>query len=131
MIYGNLAWALGEQRGPTAALKVSEEGIAFCEARGMSELAVRDRGLTLYMVADLGRTEEALAEAGPIADRIQASGDKDFTEIREVQLRLLAERGTPRESPELRAFVAAVRAFGEPRPDRRGDPGQPPVAGRR
>src|SRR4029079_5556632 len=35
VIYGNLAWSLGEQRGPTAALKVSEEGIAFCEARGM------------------------------------------------------------------------------------------------
>ena len=116
VIYGNLAWALGEQRGPTAALKVSEEGIAFCEARGMSELALRDRGLTLQIVADLGRTEEALAEAGSIADRIQASGDKDFTEIREVQLRLLAECGTPRESPELQAFVAAVRAFGEPRP---------------
>jgi class 3 adenylate cyclase/tetratricopeptide (TPR) repeat protein len=116
VIYGNLAGALAEQRGPAAALKAAEEGIAFCEARGMSELANRDRGINLYLSADLGRTEEVLAEAESIADRIQASGDKDFAEIREVQLRLLAERGTPRELPELRAFVAAVRAFGEPRP---------------
>jgi tetratricopeptide (TPR) repeat protein len=114
VIYGNLMWVLGEQRGPAAALQAGKEGIAFCEARGMTELADRDRGLILYLVADLGRTEEALAEAESIADRIQASGDKDFVDIREVQLRLLAERGTPRESPELRAFVAAVHAFGEP-----------------
>ena len=37
------------------------------------------RAASLSLLAELGQTEQALAEPGPTADRVQATGDKSFT----------------------------------------------------
>ena len=68
---------------------------------------------SLSLLAELGRADQALAELGPTADRVQATGDKSFTNWRGDQLRLLAERGTPDEAPDPDELVAAARAIGE------------------
>ena len=64
------------------------------------------------VLAELGQTAQALAEAGPVADRIEASGDIAYVEPRALQLRLLAERGTPTGGPAPDEFVTAVRDIG-------------------
>jgi class 3 adenylate cyclase/tetratricopeptide (TPR) repeat protein len=114
VIYTNLAWIVWVYEGPQAALDVSGEGIAFCERRGITEVTLHMRSASLTLLAELGQTERALAEAGPLADRLQTAGDIDHISMRALQLRLLAERGTPQQAPAPDGLVAAARAMGLP-----------------
>ena len=114
VIYGNLGGVVWSYRGPRAALDVFGEAIAFCERRGIAEMVLQTRSAIPTALADLGDTEQALAEAGPLADRIEASGDMSYVEPRALLLRLLAERGAPEEAPTPDALVAAVRGIGLP-----------------
>ncbi len=57
--------------------------------------------------------EQALAEAGPLAERLQAAGDVKFIEPGSLQLRLLAERGAHEHAPAPDELVAAARQSGE------------------
>ena len=90
----------------------------------------RMRAASLSLLAELGQTEQALAELGPIADRIQATGDMAFTDWRGEQLRLLAERGTPNDAPDPDELVAAARADRPDASDRAGARGRRPAAPR-
>ena len=69
---------------------------------------------SLPLRAELGQTAQALAEAGPLADRLQAAGNIDFTEARALQLRLLAERGAHAQAPAPEELLGAARESGEP-----------------
>jgi tetratricopeptide (TPR) repeat protein len=109
VIYGNLAGVTGLYQGPQANLDVSEETIAFCEQRGITEIALQNRSAIPTLLAELGRTEQALAEAGPIADRIQMAGDMSWLEPRGLQLRLLAETGMAEHAPDPEPLLAAAR----------------------
>ena len=114
VIYGNLSAATWFHSGPQTSLSAMLEAVEFCERRGITELAIQMRAGSLRLLAELGQTEEALAELGPTADRVQAMGDKSFIRWRGEQLRLLAERGTLDEAPDPDHLVAAARAVGEP-----------------
>src|SRR5207237_2006756 len=114
VIYGNLAWVVWFYQGPHAALDAYGEGIAFCERRGITEVTLHMRGESLSLLAELGQTEQALAEAGPLADRLQAAGDIDHVSTRALQLRLLAERGTPQQAPTPDELGTAARDMGLP-----------------
>jgi class 3 adenylate cyclase/tetratricopeptide (TPR) repeat protein len=113
VIYNNLCYNGWYGEGAALALDVCEEGIAFCERRGITEVAWGLSTSKLGFLAELGRVDEALAQAGPLADRLQASGDIAFVDARTLQLRLLTERGTPGESG-LDDLLSAVREFGLP-----------------
>ena len=52
-------------QGPRAALDVLGEAIAFCERRGIAEMVLQTRSSIPTALAELGHTEQALAEAGP------------------------------------------------------------------
>jgi len=69
--------------------------------------------MSATFVAELGLPEQALAEAGPLAERLQAAGDVHFTEPRSLQLRLLAECGAHDHAPPADQLVAAARESGE------------------
>jgi class 3 adenylate cyclase/tetratricopeptide (TPR) repeat protein len=114
VIYGNLAWVVWFYQGPQAALDAFGEGIAFCERRGITETTLHMRGESLSLLAELGQTEQAIAEAGPLADRLQTAGDIDHVSTRALQLRLLAERGTPKQAPAPDELVTAARDIGLP-----------------
>jgi hypothetical protein len=114
VIHGNLVWVVWFCQGTQAALDINEEGIAFCERRGITEVALHMHDSRLSMLAQLGRTEEALAEVGPLADRLEAAGDIDHVVMRALQLRLLAERGTPDQAPAPETLVGAARDIGLP-----------------
>ena len=103
VIYGNLASIVWVYEGSQAALDLYEEAIAFCERRGITEVALHSRTGRVVALAELGQTEQALAEAGLLADRLQPTGDMSWVPPRVLQLRLLAERGTPEQAPAPRA----------------------------
>ena len=114
VIYGNFAWVVWFYQGPQAALDAFGEGIAFCERRGITEVTLHLRSESLSLLAELGETEQALAQAGPLADRLQTAGDIDHVSTRALQLRLLAERGTPQQAPAPDELVTAARDMGLP-----------------
>jgi tetratricopeptide (TPR) repeat protein len=114
VIHGNLAWVVWFCQGSQPALDINEEGIAFCERRGITEVALHMHDSRLSLLAQLGRTEEALAEVGPLADRLDAVGDIDHVVMRALQLLLLAERGTPEQAPAPETLVGAARDIGLP-----------------
>ena len=92
-LYNNLAVISWQYDGPQVALDTCREGIDFCERRGITELALGIAGMSTTFLAESGRAEQALAEAGPVAERLQAATDAGYIEPRSVQLRLLCERG--------------------------------------
>jgi class 3 adenylate cyclase/tetratricopeptide (TPR) repeat protein len=114
VVYGSLAWVVWAYQGPQSALDTVAEGIAFCERRGITELALQTRANLIGAIAELGQTEQALAEAGPLADRLQAAGDMAWLSPRALQLRLLAETGTSQHAPEPEPLLAAAREIGLP-----------------
>ncbi len=70
--------------------------------------------MSTTFLAERGFPEQALAEAEPLAERLQAAGDIFFTEPRSLQLRLLAERGAHEHAPAADVLAAAARGSGEP-----------------
>jgi tetratricopeptide (TPR) repeat protein len=112
--HNNLAHVLWQYDGPRAALDALREGIEFCRRRGITEFALGMSGGSVSHLASLGETEQALNDAGPIADRLQSAGDVRFTEPRSLQLRLLTERGEQERAVTLAELVAAARDSGQP-----------------
>jgi tetratricopeptide (TPR) repeat protein len=113
VLHNGLAIASWMYEGPQAALAACREGIDFCERRGISERALAIAGMSTTFLAELGESERALAEAEPLAERMEAAGSIDFTEPRSMQLRLLAERDAHEAAPAIDAPVAAARESGE------------------
>jgi class 3 adenylate cyclase/tetratricopeptide (TPR) repeat protein len=109
VIYGHAVWVAWAYEGPRAALRIENEEIAFCERRGITELALQSRATRLSLLAELGETAEPLAEAGLLADRLEAAGDIAYLGPRALQVRLLAEHGAPDSGPALDNLLAASR----------------------
>jgi class 3 adenylate cyclase/tetratricopeptide (TPR) repeat protein len=114
VLHNNLAEAMWLYEGPQAAIAYSREGIDFCERRGIAEFAVAIAALNTRFRAESGQATQALAEAAPIAERLQAAGDIWFIEARAVQLYVLAERGAFEERPDADELVVRARESGAP-----------------
>jgi len=114
ILHNNLALVTWQYEGPQAALAASQEGIDFCERRGIAEFALAIAAQSLTFLAESGLAEQALAEAEPLAERLQAADHILFIEPRSLQLRLLAERGEHAHAPAADELVARAREGGEP-----------------
>ena len=112
-LHNNLALSIWQYEGPRAALDACREGIDFCERRGIAEFALGITSMSATFLADLGQSEQALAEAVPLAERLEAAGDINSTEPRSLQLRLLAERGAHEHAPAADELLATARESGE------------------
>jgi predicted ATPase/class 3 adenylate cyclase len=113
--HNNYALGVWLYEGPLAALERCKEGVDFCERRGIVEFALTITAQSLTFLAELGRAEQALREAGPLAERAETARQINaFSEARAVQLHLLAER---REHDQAHAaaekLVAAARESGQ------------------
>jgi class 3 adenylate cyclase len=113
VLHNNLAIGMWQYEGPKAALAACRDGIDFCERGGITEFVLSIGAMSTTFLAELGQAAQALAEAEPIAERLQAAGDIYFTEPRSVQLRLLAERGAHEQAPSVDELVARARESGE------------------
>jgi class 3 adenylate cyclase/tetratricopeptide (TPR) repeat protein len=114
VLHNNLALGAWQYEGPQAALAACREGIDFCERRGIAEYALGIASESTTFLAELGQAEQALAEALPLAERLEAAGDIVYVEPRSVQLRLLAERGAHEQAPATDELLAMARESGEP-----------------
>ena len=70
----NLAIARYPLQGPARSLADFEQGIAFCEQRGLTITAETLEGDCPGLLVELGRPEEALERAGALAAAVEASG---------------------------------------------------------
>ena len=110
----NLAIASWLYEGPQAALVACRDAIDFCERRGIAELVLGLASESLHLLAELGRAEQALSEAEPLADRLQADGNIYVVEPRSIKVLLLAERGAHERATGMDELVARARESNEP-----------------
>ena len=73
-LQNNLAIARYPLQGPARSLADFEQGIAFCEQRGLPTLAETMEADCPGLLVELGRPEEALERAGALAAAVEASG---------------------------------------------------------
>ena len=93
-LQNNLALASYPLQGPARSLAAFEQGIAFCEQRGLAEAATTLKGSCPGLLAELGRPEQALERAGPLAAAAETSGDAlALNELRAVELASRFARG--------------------------------------
>jgi hypothetical protein len=109
IMHNNLALAAWLHEGPRAALDASRDGIEFCERRGITETALGIAAQSTTFLVASGEVEQALAEAEPLAERLQAVGSIDVVEPRSQQLRLLAERGAHERAPSADEIIVRAR----------------------
>jgi tetratricopeptide (TPR) repeat protein len=114
VLYNNLGVAAWMYEGTQASFDLSREGIEFAQRRGLTEMAEGMAGGQPPILADLGRTEEAISDATRLADRLEQAGDITFVESRSLQLRLLAEQGRPEQAPSPEPMLEAARDGGQP-----------------
>jgi class 3 adenylate cyclase/tetratricopeptide (TPR) repeat protein len=114
VLHNNLAAVTGQYEGPAAALELCREGIAFCERRGIAEIAVGIAVQRLTFLAACGRSEDALDDAQPVAEQAEAAGDATRIEARSVQLDLLGKRGERAQADAAEQLSATARGTGEP-----------------
>ena len=125
--------------GPARSLAAFEQGIAFCEQRGLAEaMAAALEANCPGLLVELGRPEEALERAGRLAAAAEASGDTHLLiELRSVELATRLARGERQASPagadwlietaresgtvdsNVLALASAASALGRRRPSRR------------
>ena len=115
-LYNNLAVATWLYEGPEVALVACQEGLEFCERRGIAEYVLGIAAMRLTFLAASGQPEPALGNAEPLAAKLEAMGSGDIVEVRSAQLRLLAQRGEHRSTTveAAGAIAASVRDSGEP-----------------
>jgi class 3 adenylate cyclase/tetratricopeptide (TPR) repeat protein len=114
VIYGNLTYPIWTSRGPQAALDAASDAIAFCERRGIADVALQNRSAIPGLLAELGRTEEALSEAARVAEPLEASGDMAWIDLRVLRSALLTECGSSEQAGDVDELVDAARETGLP-----------------
>jgi class 3 adenylate cyclase len=87
ILQNNLAIARYALQGPARSLTAFEEGIAFCQDRGLAEPAAQLESNCPTLLAELGRPEEALERVAALVPALEAIGDThSLGEPRAVEL---------------------------------------------
>ena len=94
ILQNNLAIARYPLEGPARSLRAFEEGIAFCEERGLAEPGAQLESNCPILLAELGRPDEALARVSALVPTLEAIGDThSLGEPRAVELVIRGLRG--------------------------------------
>ncbi len=114
--FGNLAWSLGDTEGPEAALRMTDEGIAFAARRGLAFPAAMLRTVRAEFLFKRGRCEEAFALTNEVLEweRTRRAGQVRMRAVRE-RCRVLALRGNAElAAAPLGELLAMARKSGDP-----------------
>jgi predicted ATPase/class 3 adenylate cyclase len=110
----NLAVVVWQYEGPSTALELCDDGIDFCERRGILEFALAMGALRLSILAACGQCERAVADFSSVAEQAEASDNVvDLIEARSVHLRLLGKRGVRAAATDAEQVVVAARRSGD------------------
>jgi hypothetical protein len=94
VLHNNLAIARYPLQGPARSLVAFEEGIAFCEARGLALVATFIGANCPGVLTELGRSEEAMKRAAALSAEMEGVGSvQDRCEVRASELVLRLARG--------------------------------------
>jgi class 3 adenylate cyclase/tetratricopeptide (TPR) repeat protein len=94
ILQNNLAIARYPLEGPAQSLADFEKAIAFCNERGLAGPAAQLEANCPGLVAELGRTDEALSRIERLAGPAEASGDTHvLIELRSVEVAIRLGRG--------------------------------------
>ena len=93
VIYCNLGEALWEHEGAAAALELTRSGIAFAQARGLSDEVNYLTASMLDPLVSSGELDQALELAATITERLESAGMLALVMARAVQVRVLTLRG--------------------------------------
>jgi tetratricopeptide (TPR) repeat protein len=113
IVMNNLALAQYPIMGPERSLATFEEGIAFCEQRGLVEAALNLDGNCPGLLFELGRPGEAAARAAHLVPLLESSGDThDLIEVRAAELMMRTERGEQGPRPEVDWIISGAQKLG-------------------
>ncbi len=113
ILQNNLGIAGYPLQGPARSLADFEQGIAFCEQRGLAEMESALEVNCYGVLAELGRPEEALERAGRLAAVLEAHGDTHaLIELRSVELATRLARGEQGARAESDWLIETVRESG-------------------
>ena len=94
-IYGNFGNDVALFDGPDASLAVLTEGAAILAGRGLVDALEFTQTNMLDPLVDLGKLDEARAEAERLARRLEETGNFMLIAVRCTQFRIHALRGEP------------------------------------
>ena len=115
VLQNNLAIARYPFEGPARSLAGFEQGIAFCEERGLAEAALVLEANVPDLLRELGRTEEAIEHSARLAGVFEAGGDtNELAEVRSAQLSLRLARGEHVPPAEVEWLIATARTIRSP-----------------
>ena len=116
MLHNNLGYSLWAFEGPHAALDVMRAGIAFAQARGLTEAVDGLACGSLEQLFDVGEFDEALELAARLAERLETGEDAwDLITVRSAQARIFALRGqTAQVASALDWLESSSRGAGSP-----------------
>jgi tetratricopeptide (TPR) repeat protein len=98
----NIAIARYPLEGPARSLAAFEQAIAFCEQRGLADMAAQLECDCPGLLVELARPEEALERAGRLAAIFEASGaNYRLVWVRAVEVAIHLDRGDAAVAPRL------------------------------
>jgi tetratricopeptide (TPR) repeat protein len=102
----NLAIARYPLEGSASSLAAFDDGITFCQQRGLVEGERLLGGNRPVLLAELGRADEALAEAVRLGKLMEAGGQlTDLAEVRSVELLIGTARGLQPDVADVEALL--------------------------
>jgi class 3 adenylate cyclase/tetratricopeptide (TPR) repeat protein len=113
ILQNNLGVARYPLQGPAASLASFEEGIAFCDQRGLAEPAAQLESNCPGLLAELGRPQAALERAANLAAVLEASGDThSLSEVRAVELAEHLNCGDQTAPGDVQWLIETARTVG-------------------
>ena len=109
ILQNNLAIARFMLQGPARSLGACEQGLDFCRQRGLAGPAAQIESNFPTLLAELGRTDEALEWVDRLAPALLTSGDTHaLTEVRAVELACRLARGEDEAVAETADWLSEV-----------------------
>jgi len=99
LLHNNFSIARWAHEGSAAALETTRTGLAFAQARGLTDMADSLTANAVELLVETGEHEQALALAAELAIRYEASGNMlDLAALRAGQTEILSLRGQETET---------------------------------
>jgi hypothetical protein len=110
VLQNNLAIARYPLQGPALSLRDFEDGIAFCQQRGLAASEQELETNCPALLAELGRPDEAMERAARLEAELEDTGnEQDLSEVRASELALRLARGEPGAPGEPEWLIATAR----------------------
>jgi class 3 adenylate cyclase/Tfp pilus assembly protein PilF len=114
ILQNNLAIARYPLQGPERSLAAFEDGIAFCQERGLVASALFLGANCPGLLAELGRTDEAKERAHELLAALEGTGSaQDPCEVRASELAVRLAQGNGGTADEVESLIRTTRTVGQ------------------